>query len=431
LLGALLLVSCGEAIPNAATSPPIPARQVIARSVDSPGRVLRDRGVLVVETRGTLFQAGVQQGTLLRERIRDQVRDYHERRAFSAFALTPGVLHRLYARQQERHLSLDERDFVRGLAMGSGVSHESLLLLSTEPPYAMLAKSLPAVLPGGGSFIARGKASLNGKPLVGRISDDLALETRQRFDMLWVHHPDAGSAWVALTRVGSLDAQAAWSANGFYASVDPLPGAPRAAGLPPRWLTLRLMAATGPDEAEAMLRQAASRTSQAFVATLAKGEGARILEASDGRVAVRSHGSGAALADLAQSMGAFKARTAATSSAQSRDERFGRLLASSYGQLDPARACSILSDLVDPSTGQSGPSALSISRSLPVRLTLGPLVMGDWGKLTSTTALVVQPLDRRLWVAIGREQVDAPQQFIDFHLDSLLGDTRSPDNDTD
>jgi hypothetical protein len=420
LLGALLLAACGEVVPNAANGPPIPERQVIAQRVDAQGRVIRDRGVLIVETRGTLFQAGVQQGTLLRERLRDQVRDYHERRAFSAFALTPGFVHRIYARQQERHLLPDERDFVRGLAMGSGLGLEELLLLSAEPPYTAFSNQLPTVLPGGGGFIARGQASRDGLALIGRISDDLTFGIRQRSDMLWVHRPDAGPAWVARARVGSLDVEAAWSENGLYASVDPVAGAARTAGLPPRWLTLRLMAAEGPDAAEAELRKVASRTSQAFLATLAQGEQARLVEADGTKVAVRSYGSGGALADTMQSLGEFKARGTAKSAAGPRDERLGKLLAASYGQLDPSRAMELLSDLIDPQTGQRGPVPFSVSRSAPARMAWGPMVLGDWGRLTSSSAMIVQPQEGRLWVALGREQVDGPQQFVDFHFASLL-----------
>ncbi len=426
LLGASLLVACGEAIPNVPNGPAMPERQVIAKSVDTQGRVIRDRGVLIMETRGTLFQAGMQQGTLMRERIRDQVRDYHERRAFPAFVLTPGFVHRFYARQQDRHLTQDERDFLRGLATGSGLAMADILLLSTDPPYAALSKNLPALLPGGGGFIARGKASLDGRPLLGRISDDLTFGTRQRFTMLWVHHPESGPAWVALTRVGSLAAEAAWSENGLFAAIDPVAGASKTAGLPPRWLTLRVMNAEGPDAAEAELRRAAGATSQAFVATLAQGEGARYVEASGGQVAARSYGSGGSLADLAQSMGTFKAQGLSQAKPGARDERFGKLLAAQYGQLDPERAKAVLADLIDPVSGTRGPTAQSISRSVPVRMALGPVVLGDWGRLTSVTAMVSQLQGDRLWVSMGREQVDDPQQFVDFRLSSLFSGQPSP-----
>lgn len=424
LAGMILLSACGEAIPGtpgAPGSPEIPERHVIAQSNETRGaRVLRDRGVLVVETHGTMFQAGVQQGTLLRERLRDQIRDYHERRAFPAFSLMPGFVHRFYARRQARHMTLDERDFVRGLSMGSGVSHDEMLLLSADAPYTTFSKRLPGLLPGGGSFVARGKASREGRPLVGRVSDDLALGIRQRFDMLWVHRPEKGPAWVALTRVGSLAAEAAWSETGLYASIDPLPGWPVTAGLPPRWLTLRLMSAESPDAAEAEIRKLAPRTSQAFVGTLVRGEGARIVEAAGSQVGVRSYGSGAALSDLAQSLGTFKAQGMGVTSGGARDERLGKLLASSYGQLDASRAQAILTDIIDPRSGQRGPGAESISRSLPVRLALGPLVLGDWGEQTTTSAMIAEPLDDRLWVALGQEKLDAPANFVPFRLSQLF-----------
>lgn len=425
LAGSILLSACGEAIPGtpgAPGSPEVPERHVIAQSNETRGaRVLRDRGVLVVETHGTMFQAGVQQGTLLRERLRDQIRDYHERRAFPAFSLMPGFVHRFYARRQARHMTLDERDFVRGLSMGSGVSHDEMLLLSADAPYTAFSNRLPGLLPGGGSFVARGKASREGRPLIGRLSDDLAFGIRQRFDMLWVHRPEKGPAWVALTRVGSLAASAAWSETGLYASIDPLPVRPVTAGLPPRWLTLRLMSAESPDAAEAEIRKLAPRTSQAFVGTLVRGEGARIVEAAGSQVGVRSYGSGAALSDLAQSLAGFKAQgMGASSSAGARDERLGKLLASSYGQLDASRAMSILTDTADPRSGQHGPGVESISRSLPVRLAMGPLVLGDWGEQTTTTALIAEPLDDRLWVALGHEQLDAPDKFIPFRLSQLF-----------
>ncbi len=426
LLGAIALNACGEAIPNVPNGPngpAIPERQVIAKTSDTPGRLLRDRGVLILETRGTLFQAGVQQGTLMRERIRDLLRDYHERRAFSAFVLTPGFVHRLYAARQERLLTPDERDFLRGLATGSGFSVSDLLLLSAEPPYAALSNTLPSLVPGGGTFIARGKANLDGKPMIGRVSDDLTFGIRQRYRMLWVHRPETGPAWVALTQVGSLAAEAAWNADGLFVSIDPVPGSPHPMALPPRWLTLRLMNTENPDAAEAELRKAASRTSQAFVGTLAKGEGARLVEANGSRVAARSYGSGGALADLALSMGSFKGKGMAKGGDDSRDERFGRLLSSQYGQLDPDRARRLLSDLIDPASGQRGPTAHSISRSVPVRMAVGPVVLGDWGSLTSTTALVAQPLDRRLWISVAKDQLDDTQTLVDFRLDALLEGT--------
>lgn len=420
LLGAIGVSACGEPIPNVATAPVVPERQVIAKTSETPGRLLRDRGILVLETRGTLFQAGVQQGTLMRDRIRDLVRDYHQRRAFSAFVFTPGFVHRYYARRQERHLSADERDFLRGLATGSGFSLSDLILLSAEPPYAALSSSLRGVLPSGGAFMARGKASMDGKPMIGRVSDDLTFGIRQRYTMLWVHRPENAPAWVALTQVGSLAAEAAWNAHGLFVSMDPLPGHPRPGGMPPRWLTLRLMNADSPDTAEAELRKAAPHASQAFVATVAKGEGARFVESDGRKVAVRSYGSGSALPDLAVSMGAFKAKDLAQSSPNPRDEQLGRLLAGQYGQLDPDRAYRALVDVLDPESRKRGPTPHSVSRSVPVRLALGPLVLGDWGNLTSTTALVVRPVDRRFWLALAKEQLDDAQKPVEFRLDALL-----------
>lgn len=423
----MLLVACGEAIPSAPNGPAIPERQIIAKATETPGRVLRDRGVLILETRGTLFQAGVQQGTLMRDRLRDLIRDYHERRAFSAFVLTPGFVHRFYARQQARHLTPDERDFMRGLAAGSGFSQDDLLLLSTDAPYTVFSNRLPGLVTGGGTFIARGKATQAGGPLVGRISDDLTFGIRQRYTMLWVHHPESAPAWVALTRVGSLAAEAAWNENGLFAAIDPVPGSPKAAGLPPRWLTLRLMNAEGPDMAEAELRKASASAGQAFVGTLAMGEGARMVEAADGRVSVRSYGSGGSLPDLAQGLGVFKAKELAKGGTDPRDERFGQLLAASYGQLDPQRAMTVLTDLLDPVTRERGPTSASISRAMPLRMALGPVVLGDWGRLTSTAALVAQPQTRRLWVSLGHDQIDDSKPFVDFQLDSLLDGTESSD----
>ncbi|MNK54499.1 hypothetical protein D3C87_734850 [compost metagenome] len=427
VLGAMLLVACGEPIPGASNGPLIPERQVIAKGAETPGRVLRDRGVLILETRGTLFQAGVQQGTLMRDRLRDLIRDYHERRAFSAFVLTPGFVHRFYASRQARHLSPDERDFLRGLAAGSGFSQNDLLLLSTDPPYTAFSNRLPGLVTGGGTFIARGKATHEGGTLLGRISDDLTFGMRQRYTMLWVHHPESAPAWVALTRVGSLAAEAAWNENGLFAAIDPVPGSPKMAGLPPRWLTLRLMNAEGPDVAEAELRKAAASTGQAFVGTLAMGEGARMVEAAGGRVGVRSYGSGGALPDLADGMGVFKAKDLSKGGKDPRDERFGKLLAAQYGQLDPQRAMTVLSDLLDPVTQQRGPTPLSVSRALPLRMALGPVVLGDWGSLNSTTALVAQPKTRRLWVSLGHDQIDDAQKFVDFQLDTLLAGEANSD----
>lgn len=421
MAGLLALAGCGEPIPNAPTGPNAPERQVIAQSVDTHGRVIRDRGVLVVETRGTLFQAGVQQGTLLRERIRDQLRDYHERRAFPAFMLTPGFVHRLYAGRQERHLTLDEKDFLRGLSMGSGLRQDEVLLLSAEPPYAAFSDRLAGLLPGGGGFVARGKASRDGAPLLGRVSDDLTFGIRQRFGMLWVHHPLEGPAWVALTRVASLDAEAAWTEGGLHVSIDPVAGKPRSGGLPPRWLTLRLMTAKNADAAEATLRQAAPSTSQAFVGTLAQGDEARILEAHGSRVTLRSYGSGGALPDLAQTLETLPSGRTDVRPHAARGERLSKLLASSYGSLDALRAMEVLTDLNDPTSGARGPVAHSVSRALSVRMALGPLVLGDWGRLTSTTAVVAQPREGRIWLAMGREQLDAPQNFVDFRLPELLG----------
>lgn len=419
-LSAILVAACGEAIPSAANGPVIPERQVIAKSTDTPARVLRDRGVLILETRGTLFQAGVQQGTLMRDRLRDLVRDYHERRAFSAFVLTPGFVHRLYAGRQARHLTVDERDFLRGMAAGSGFSQDDLLLLSTDPPYSALSKQIPGLVPGGGTFISRGKASMDGNALIGRLSDDLTFGIRQRYTMLWVHRPDKGPAWVALTRVGSLAAEAAWSENGLFAAVDPIPGHAKAGGMPPRWLTLRLMNAEGPDAAEAALRKAAASTAQAFVGTLAMGDGARLVESAGGDVAVRSYGSGGSLADLAQSIGSFKAQGLASTTPNPRDERFGKLLAAKYGQLDPLSAQRILADVLDPASGQRGPTPASVARELPLRMALGPVVIGDWGSLTTTTALVAQPQGGRLWVSMGHDQLDDAKPFVEFTVSKLL-----------
>lgn len=422
---ALLVASCGEPLPLSAEAPPIPERLVIAKRADVPGRVVRDRGVLILETHGSPFQAGRQQGALMRDRIREQVRDYHERRSFSAFTLTPGFVHRFQAQRQESHLTADEREFLRGLSETSGLSVADLLLLSADAPYAALSRNLPGLLPTGGGFIARGKATSDGQPLLGRLSDDLTFGVRQRYAMLWVHRPEVGPAWVALTRVGSLAAEAAWNADGLYASVDPIPGSARMAGLPPRWLTLRVMTSAGPDAAEAELRKVATKASQRFVATLARGDGARFVEADGGRVSVRSYGSGGALPDLAQSLGRFKTSGRQSPEEDPREARFESRLAAQYGQLDVETAKHVLSDVTDPLTENPGPSPRSIARAVPLRMALGPLALGDWGSLTTSAALIAQPQTQRLWVAIGRDLIDDAEHFVDFHLADLLTEEAS------
>jgi hypothetical protein len=102
-----------------------------------------EAGVRILHLSGTPYEMGFQQGVLLRDEIRDEIRWSVYQRQIQDGRVSHLLLLRL-ARGIEGHLSSENREEMAGLAEGAGVSYTQVLLLNTYEDVAGFPWSGPS-----------------------------------------------------------------------------------------------------------------------------------------------------------------------------------------------------------------------------------------------------------------------------------------------
>jgi hypothetical protein len=124
LVIALLLWVSSHAIPPAALA----VRDDEGRW--GKGSLEDETALRILHLSGTPYEMGYQQGVLLRDEIRDEIRSSVYERQIQDGRISHLLLLRL-ARETEGHLSSEHKEEMAGLADGAGVSYTQVLLLNT------------------------------------------------------------------------------------------------------------------------------------------------------------------------------------------------------------------------------------------------------------------------------------------------------------
>jgi hypothetical protein len=174
---------------------------------------------------------GLQQGTLLREPLRELVREY----LYERIALERGTVHAwllTYARLVEREVPSDLSREMQGIADGAGLSYQDVLLLNTVPDLLALTYGLPswelspslfssakqsAVITQSpvrspkddgtlscATFAAWGRATVSGGLFVGHNLDSAEAGLLGRYLSVVVRRPSQANTFVAIGLMGTV-----------------------------------------------------------------------------------------------------------------------------------------------------------------------------------------------------------------------------------
>ncbi|NDD29045.1 MAG: hypothetical protein EB084_12345 [Proteobacteria bacterium] len=175
-------------------------------------------GLEVVHTFGDAFARGRQHGEALRDKIHAHF-DHEWRNGFMrASPLLPPAVFRAWARLQGHWLCPDERDELRGVAEGSGLAYDDVLVMNSAPPFEALHSLL-----GGGLVSACTQIATRGirGVLIGRNLDTVSAGGLAQAAVVMVSHPDRGCAFITPGFAGKvLDAVTGWNAHGLVVSQD-------------------------------------------------------------------------------------------------------------------------------------------------------------------------------------------------------------------
>ncbi|HEY9900699.1 MAG TPA: C45 family peptidase [Pantanalinema sp.] len=423
------LSGCGDPIPNAPNGPRLEERTVLRTIPQKKGKLERLRGELVLTTEGSPYEQGFQHGYLLRDELRTFYREYYEGKLFAAFKPFPGFTYAWYARSLASAYTADERAEIKGLADGSGMSEDQILVMQAEAPWGPPASWLGLGVPlrpvfGSAAFVARGPATIGGATLVGASVSGLGYGQLHRFALIRVQHPSKGYAFVQPGFVGRvMDGGMAWNERGLsLAANDARMRWANASGVTAGLLTRRVAQSCATlDQAEALVRSLRPRAGQGLLLTMATREGARVLEvgqtvsdAWQGRDRIQVRPVPAAIAvTSAYHAEAFREVAGSDPDAAARESRLVGMLQGSFGRLDVSRAMEILSD-----------RAVALDAAVP-GLRLGPFTLAAPARVTTVLSAVRSLEAETLYLAQGRETLESPAQFEAFGLAELLSSTSS------
>ena len=207
------------------------------------GRLEQVRGIRILHLQGSPYEMGLQQGALLRDPLRELVRNYlYERIVLERPASHFWLL--AYARLLEGEVPRDLRREMQGIADGAGLSYQDVLLLNTVPDLLALTYRLPswesfpllfsstkqsANLPQStfcAAFAVWGRATLGGELIVGhnfgfdgaqltgpgvapfgqaqgrQPKDDAETDLLSQYLLVVVRRPSQGNAFVSLGLMG-------------------------------------------------------------------------------------------------------------------------------------------------------------------------------------------------------------------------------------
>ncbi len=188
-------------------------------------------GVNIVYLQGAPYEMGLQQGTLLRDQLRDLVSNYlHEHMIAGSGASHASLL--THIRLLEPGIPSALRREMQGIADGAGLSYQDVLLLNVVPDLLTLTYQLPSwqlfpsltnsallhyatALSGAhdigcdemalsSSFAAWGPATDNGQLLIGQNLRLVHQEQLRRHWVLVVRRPAQGNAFVSFALMGTV-----------------------------------------------------------------------------------------------------------------------------------------------------------------------------------------------------------------------------------
>lgn len=317
LLTTVLLWVSSHAIPPAALAIP-----------DDVGRWEKgwledEAGVRILHLNGTPHEMGYQQGVLLRDEIRDEIRRSVYQRQIQNGRVSHLLLLRL-AREIEGHLSSENREEMAGLAEGAGVSYTQVLLLNTyedvvafpwprESTQDLILSLSPAFIPhfslvdtanGGftpvdeGSSVRSSQAVVSGAfSIFGAATLDAGLMQAAEFasplpssDELVVAHyePSTGNSFVAVRRPGMIGVTLGMNEERVAVTALPSPSQDATVEAVPLPFVLRevLQYAGGIPAALRIVASAERRTGHNVLIGDGKGPDARVVECSAHQYAV-------------------------------------------------------------------------------------------------------------------------------------------------
>ena len=206
-----------------------PPHRAAVRAPNPGGRYEQLDGIRLVCLQGDPYEMGLQQGTLLREPMRELVRDY----LYEHLVLERGISQAwllAYARMLQRDVPNDLRREMQGIADGAGLSYQDVLLLNTAPDLIVLTDGFPcwnlslSLLSNAGqgvatlqssmygwqqsaalscaSFAAWGPATVGGGLLVGHNLDSTEADLLERYLVVLVRRPSQGNAFVSAGLMG-------------------------------------------------------------------------------------------------------------------------------------------------------------------------------------------------------------------------------------
>lgn len=409
-------------------------RHVLAQ--EGRGWLEQDGDRLVVHTAGTPYEEGFQHGRLLSGHVRAMWEDGYKNGLMRACALFPRWLWTVYARINERFLSADERAELHGVADGAGIAYGKVLVMNSEAPYAV-----PSAWSGGCTqVVARGGATREGGTIVGRNLDTLNLDRTWRHEVIQVHHPSHGHAWLAPGFAGRvLDAVTGWNDQGLViAQNDAHNRWPTLFGVSSGTVMRRVVqGASCLREARQILEETPAIAAAGSHVTVVDGHEAGVLEIkrSPGRRALGQRGTGDS-GDLPGTLTISNHYTSAalkdehpSESSASRRSRAQAMVASAWGTIDAERMKGMLTDKLDPVTGRvGGDSDNIVNWHGPRMVRFGPCrIAPDLDVRVTTTLATVADLGHgTLWVGGGKACVDSPDDFQPLDVRDQLDATGPP-----
>jgi hypothetical protein len=216
------LVSSAWALPSS----PAPLRT-------SQGSLAWDGAIPVLRLTGSPYEMGAQQGTLLRQPLRESVQTY----LYDGFLrAAPSAHFDLLAWARGLDVSLPEgvRREMAGIAHGAGLSYSDVLLLNVVPDYVCLAETLPGAYTsapfvdmldgcglGSAAFAAWGRSTYGGNLILGYSTAIGQENVNGPRWVLVVRQPTHGNASVSVGTIGSVGVWLGVTEDGLLAALLP------------------------------------------------------------------------------------------------------------------------------------------------------------------------------------------------------------------
>ncbi len=233
------------------------------------GHYERVSGMHLLCLQGSPYEMGLQQGTLLREQVRELVKLYLYEHALLEYGpLHPWLL--AHARPLDRTLPTALRSEMRGIADGAGLSYQDVLLLNILPDLLALSCASPSVESSGSpfpidavvrpaircpqngraasssNFAVWDSATVDGGLLVGHSQDSAEADLLGRYWMVVARRPAQGNAFVSAGPMGMVGVWTGMNEEQVVAVLSSSPSVDLASsGQPPQFLLRQVLERAG------------------------------------------------------------------------------------------------------------------------------------------------------------------------------------------